>query len=191
VQSWNEFFEMGRFGLPDFSDADHEVSRITANWEYYSGNYLWIIGLFAAAAVISESQILLAVLLIAALYIICIGARTEPFKIGDAPLSWKQQYIAFAVVAVLVTYYFSGFLLLRYIAFALALVIIHSATRKRSVKSKVNFAIRANSTTSLTDSISRVADKIVNGSENVPVKETVKYDKNVYPSLRGKSTLAN
>lgn len=50
VQNWNEFLEMSRFGLPDLRDLNHAGSRITANIEYYSGNYLWILALFCLFA---------------------------------------------------------------------------------------------------------------------------------------------
>lgn len=43
VQTWSEFFEMDRFGKPDFANLEHLTARMTANWEYYSGNYIWIL----------------------------------------------------------------------------------------------------------------------------------------------------
>ena len=50
VQSWNEFMELSRFGKPDFTNLEHLSSRLLANLEYYSGNYLWIIGFLSVLA---------------------------------------------------------------------------------------------------------------------------------------------
>ena len=50
VQSWNEFMELSRFGKPDLTNLEHLSSRLLANLEYYSGNYLWIIGFLSVLA---------------------------------------------------------------------------------------------------------------------------------------------
>lgn len=43
VQKWSEFFEFERFGKPDLADLEHLTARVSANWEYYSGNYIWVL----------------------------------------------------------------------------------------------------------------------------------------------------
>eukprot|EP00026_Physarum_polycephalum_P017779 Phypoly_transcript_19117.p1 GENE.Phypoly_transcript_19117~~Phypoly_transcript_19117.p1 ORF type:complete len:208 (+),score=26.78 Phypoly_transcript_19117:65-688(+) len=187
VQNWNEFLELARFGKPDFTNLEHLGDRVLANLEYYSGNYLWVLVFLSSLACINDGNLLLAVLGIAVVYFLLFIAQKEPLTLGETTLTWKQQHIAFAILSATLIYYASGLILLRYLAYGMLFVIIHAVTRKRSVKSKMNYAIKANlSSTSLTSSLSKVADKIVNAGDELNLTETVTYNQSVPPALRSR-----
>jgi len=182
VRPWSDFLELSRFGWPDFNNIGHSLERLTANFEYYLGNYFVICALIGLYAIINHPWLLIALLAISGGYVYLYNIRTQPLVFNGRILTPQETKYAFIAGSSLLLIYCTGFVLLYYISVMILIVLAHSLTRKRSVKAKLNRSLSSVSGTSLAASLSKVAEKIIDGDNYVTVKETARYSPS-YESL--------
>eukprot|EP01133_Synstelium_polycarpum_P011907 gene11907-13873_t len=134
TQKWNDFAEWGRFSVPDAQLRD----RVETNIEYYSGNYLIIVGVVFLLTLFTNYTLLFACLVLAALGYGLFFAAYRTYNVGGIVLTKLHQIGIFAAVAMITVYKSSGLTLFYTTLFSLLLVLAHAATRKRSVGAKIH-----------------------------------------------------
>jgi len=164
VRPWNEFFEISRFGLPDTQNLDGVSDRVEANLDYYFGNYVILCLVICLYAFITTPALLISAFVIVGVGVYVFYVRQTPLRVNGTQLTFTQQVLGFCGASVLFLWITSGSAALLYFSLMWLAVFGHALIRKRSIKAKLNVASGTVTGNSVTNSLAKVAEKIVDVS---------------------------
>ncbi|EGC31454.1 hypothetical protein DICPUDRAFT_99208 [Dictyostelium purpureum] len=134
LQPWGEFADFNRFGVP----GNQIKERIEDNLNFYSGNYLFIVGAVILLNLFMNINLLVAVGILTAIAYFLFVVQSGSKKVGSFVVTPIIQMVIFGVISVIVIYKISGLTLLYSILFALVFVLAHGAFRMRNLKNKAS-----------------------------------------------------
>ncbi|EGG17922.1 PRA1 family protein 2 [Cavenderia fasciculata] len=137
VRPWGDFAELDRFSIPDAQVKE----RCETNLDYYSGNYAIIVGVVLLLTLFTNYSLLFAVVVLAGVGFFLFVQQPRSYTVGGVVVTKTIQLVVYTLITVYWVYKVSGLTLFYTTLVALLTVLAHSATRKRSVKSKVNKAL--------------------------------------------------
>ncbi|KAF8520425.1 prenylated rab acceptor PRA1 [Hysterangium stoloniferum] len=96
LRSFGEFFDHNRISRP--ADLNQATSRISYNTRYFSGNYCLIIAILAVYTILTDSLLLIAIVLLTGGFVVINKWAPEPMQVGEHVITQKTLYIALFVI---------------------------------------------------------------------------------------------
>jgi len=193
IRNWNEFFMSSGWSFPSSKTIG---DRVTVNLVYYEQNYLsiylfflFMLSLLVPSFVASSLALVVTAILVEHAYIPLLEshyAKTSTYRRVVIPLGRRQIAFTinptlvrriFAFGASLILLFTGGLTLIRSMAFATLIVLVHSIFRKRSIASRTSTFMTENFRNSLLssfiNSIPQIGDEDeedIAGSKDDPSK---------------------
>ncbi|KAL7281704.1 hypothetical protein ACG7TL_005022 [Trametes sanguinea] len=130
----SEFFDHTRISRPaDLNQATHvrillpPASRISYNTRYFSGNYGLVVALLAVYAILTNLQLILAVIFLVGGFAAINRFGTDPIQVGEHTITQKSLYTGLFVIGIPLLWFASPFSTFFWLVGASAVLILGHA----------------------------------------------------------------
>ncbi|KAI0328616.1 prenylated rab acceptor PRA1 [Cubamyces sp. BRFM 1775] len=121
----SEFFDHTRISRP--ADLNQATHRISYNTRYFSGNYGLLVGILAVYALITNIQLVLAVLFLVGGFAAINRFGADPIQVGEHVITQKSLYTGLFVIGIPLLWFASPFSTFFWLVGASAVLILGHA----------------------------------------------------------------
>ncbi|KAI9062933.1 prenylated rab acceptor PRA1 [Trametes sanguinea] len=121
----SEFFDHTRISRP--ADLNQATHRISYNTRYFSGNYGLVVALLAVYAILTNLQLILAVIFLVGGFAAINRFGTDPIQVGEHTITQKSLYTGLFVIGIPLLWFASPFSTFFWLVGASAVLILGHA----------------------------------------------------------------